>query len=943
MASHKNEIENRIQELRKTIHAHNYNYYVKSLPTISDFEFDQLLNELNRLEKENPEYFDANSPTQRVGNDINQEFNQVEHEYAMLSLDNTYSTEELFEFDQRVRKSITDDIEYVCELKYDGASISLVYENGALTQAITRGDGQKGDDVIQNIRTIHSIPLQLDGDTIPEHFIIRGEVLLPHEGFNKMNKEREKNGEPLFANPRNAASGTLKMQNSSLVAKRPLNCFLYYLLGENLPYDNHYQNLQQAQKWGFNVPPYIQLCKNMDGVIEFIKHWTKERSNLPFDIDGIVIKLNKYQHHRLLGYTAKSPRWATAYKFKAEQELTQLLSIDYQVGRTGAITPVANLAPVKLAGTTVKRASLHNADQIELLDIRLNDFVFIEKGGDIIPKVVGVDKSKRKDDSVKVDYITHCPECGTALKRDEGEAKHFCPNEQGCPPQIKGKLIHFVSRKAMDIDSIGEGLIELFYEKELVKNVADFYKLKNYKEQLIGLEKYEIPQTYSSENVKIPLDKFIYAFEIGYKGITYQVSQILVKNFKTISKLLGSTSEELGKIKELKQINNSKKIINNIINFKYQLFNQELLNTLGNEINDPNGITLRTTLFCLNIPSFKEKDIELLSNKYQYLIQILNLQSDDFINLGFNKNKIESLLEFKEKNKSLLVKLNHINKNVLQEQSVSKIIEAIEESKNRPFERVLFALGIRDIGEQIAKDITKYVKNIETIIAASNPNLLGVIKKEFLDILPKHTKLIKNEYYLQSELKHAKELSDTIEVFSKIHNTASVRDIIIKNYNTINNEHLSVNKEDREQIINYLIKTKIPDAIFHLKDKIYGVDKNIIKSLISFFENPSNLTLLKELKDAGLNFQIEEKNVQKSGNYLINEKIVISGSFEEYSREEYKNLIEEYGGTNVSSISTKTTLILAGKNMGPKKLEKAKELKINIINEKEFLHKLNLL
>ena len=670
MSINKKAIELRIIQLRKTIEEHNYNYYVKSQPSISDFEYDQLLKELIELENSNPEFFDSHSPSQRVGNDINQEFEQVEHEYPMLSLDNTYSSEDLIDFDNRVRKTIIDDIEYVCELKYDGVSISLVYDNGVLTKAITRGDGQKGDDVINNIKTIRSIPLKISPDKVPAHFVIRGEVFLPHEGFNKMNREREEAGDALFANPRNAASGTLKMQNSSLVAKRPLNCFLYYLLGENLPFDNHYENLTEAKKWGFNVPEYIKICKNIEEVLDFINYWAENRKNLAFDIDGIVIKINKYQHHRTLGFTAKSPRWATAYKFKAEQEITQLLSIDYQVGRTGAITPVANLSPVQLAGTTVKRASLHNADQIELLDIRINDFVFIEKGGDIIPKVVGVDRSKRKDDSEKVKYITHCPECGTELIRVEGEAKHFCPNEQGCPPQIKGRLIHFVSRKAMDI-GLADATIEALYNKGLLNRIDDFYRLQ--KEQLLELERFA-------------------------------------------------------------------------------------------------------------------------------------------------------------------------------EKSANNLIASIEESKKVPFERLLFSLGIRFVGETVAKTLARSLKSIDNLMNAN----------------------------------------------------------------------------------------------FEALVEIDEIGERIASSIIDFFSNEENRALIVNLKEMGLQLEIVENENRITQNLLEGKKLIISGVFNAYSRDELKKMIEQYGGKNVSSISKQTDYLLAGENIGPSKLEKAQKLEIPIIDENTFLQMIGL-
>lgn len=541
----------RIAELRKQLNEHNYKYYVLSQPSISDFEYDMLLKELIDLEKAHPEFHDPDSPSQRVGDDRNQEFQQVRHAYPMLSLSNTYSKEELTEFHNRVTKAIAGKVEYVCELKYDGASISLTYDKGKLVQAVTRGDGETGDDVINNIRTIRSIPLRLTGRDYPDRFVMRGEVFLPRSGFEKMNREREEIGEMPFANPRNAASGTLKIQNSSLVAKRPLDCFLYYVLGEDLPYDSHFENLQKAREWGFKIPEYIRKCYAVDEVFEFTDYWENERKRLPFDIDGVVVKVNSYLQQQTLGYTAKSPRWAIAYKYKAEQALTRLVSIDYQVGRTGAVTPVANLEPVKLAGTVVKRASLHNADQIELLDIRINDFVYIEKGGEIIPKVVGVDKSKREIFSQPVRYIEECPVCHTSLVRKEGEAKHYCPNEDGCPPQIKGKLEHFVSRRAMDI-GLAEATIAQLYNHGLLKDVADFYLLK--KEDLVNLERFAQKSADNlvksiAKSVNVPFDRVLYALGIRYVGET--VAKKLAAHFQNIDNLMNASFEELTGVDEI--------------------------------------------------------------------------------------------------------------------------------------------------------------------------------------------------------------------------------------------------------------------------------------------------------------------------------------------------------------------------------------------------------
>ena len=446
------DVKARIEALRTELHRHNYNYYVLSQPVISDYDFDQKLRELQDLENAHPEFFDPNSPTQRVGSDVSKEFSQVKHKYPMLSLGNTYSKGEVQDFLLRAQKFINEDIEIVCELKFDGTSISLTYKDGSLVQAVTRGDGEKGDDVTANVRTIRSIPLTLPAGDYPEEFEIRGEILMPWSVFEQLNKEREEQEEPLFANPRNAASGTLKLQNSQEVAKRRLDAYLYFVLGENIGGDTHYEMLQKAKSWGFKVSDAVRVAKSVDEVMEYINYWDTERKNLPVATDGVVLKVNSLRQQRELGYTAKSPRWAIAYKFKAERECTRLREVTYQVGRTGKITPVANLDPVQLAGTVVKRASLHNADIISERDLRLDDMVYVEKGGEIIPKIVGVDKDARKENLLPVGFIDKCPECGTPLVRLEGEAAHYCPNEDGCPPQMKGKIAHFVSRKAMDIN-----------------------------------------------------------------------------------------------------------------------------------------------------------------------------------------------------------------------------------------------------------------------------------------------------------------------------------------------------------------------------------------------------------------------------------------------------------------------------------------------------------
>ena len=669
----------RIDQLVEELNLHNYNYYVVDKPVISDYEFDILLKELSDLENKYPQFLLPHSPTQRVGGEIIKSFVQVKHKYPMLSLANTYSEEELKDFDNRIRKLIPDtDFEYVCELKYDGVAIGLTYINGELYQAVTRGDGTQGDDVTANVRTIKSIPLKLKGDYPPE-FEIRGEIILPHAGFEKMNAERLEIGEDAFANPRNAASGSLKMQDSKEVARRPLDCFLYFLLGENLPFASHYENLIKAREWGFKIPNYIVKCNRIEEVFDFINFWDDARKDLPFDIDGIVIKVNDYNLWQQLGFTAKSPRWAISYKFKAERVATTLLSVDFQVGRTGAVTPVANLKAVQLAGTLVKRASLHNADFISNMDIRLGDTVFVEKGGEIIPKIVGVDESKRGSEMFPFSFIENCPECGSKLFRKEGEAAYYCLNENECPPQIKGKLHHFIHRKAMNIESLGEGKIEVLFDNKLVMNVADLYELDY--QQLIGLEK------------------------------------------KIVS--------EDGKTK---------------------------------------------------IISFRQKTVE-------------------------------------------------------------NILKGIEASKSIAFESLLFALGIRFVGETVAKKLASHFRNIDNLMRATYEELITVDE---------------------------------------------------------------------------------------IGDKIAG-------SLLEYFKEPKNIAIIERLKSKNLQFEIKENTALKLSNKLNGASFVVSGVFEKFSRDEIKNLIEQNGGKNVGSISSKTSYVLAGDKMGPEKRKKAEELSIPIISENDFI------
>jgi len=541
----------RIEELRQTLQQHNYNYYVISEPLISDFQYDTLLKELQDLENSFSQFKDENSPSQRVGSDLNLEFQSFEHRYPMLSLGNTYNREELAEFDERVRKITGDEVSYFCELKYDGVAVALTYTNGALGQALTRGDGTRGDDVTRNIRTIRSIPLKLRGKDHPEKFEIRGEVIIPLEGFARMNREQEEKGETLFANPRNSASGTLKMQNSAVVATRPLDCLFYYIPGEQNLFQSHHEGLEKAREWGFQVPAYSKPARTKDEIYAFIDYWEKARNELPFEIDGVVIKVDSIHLQQELGITAKTPKWAISYKFKSEQALSRINSINFQVGRTGAVTPVANLDPVQLAGTTVKRASLHNADQIAMLNIRIGDRVYVEKGGEIIPKIVGVATELREADSMPFKFITDCPECGTPLIRKEDEAAHYCPNTRGCPPQIKGRLEHFISRKAMDINA-AEATIDQLFREGLVRDVADLYNLRY--EDVLVLDRFAeksaqnlVDSISTSREVAFP--RLLYALGIRYVGET--VARKLAEAFGSMEALIGSDQEALENVDEI--------------------------------------------------------------------------------------------------------------------------------------------------------------------------------------------------------------------------------------------------------------------------------------------------------------------------------------------------------------------------------------------------------
>jgi DNA ligase (NAD+) len=655
-----------IQSLREELNQHNHNYYVLDNATISDYEFDQKLKKLQDLETKHPELFDENSPTQRVGGFITKNFKTVKHDYRMYSLDNSYSKEDLLDWENRIQKVLGNvPLAYTCELKYDGASISITYENGKLARAVTRGDGFQGDDVTNNVKTIKSIPLKLKGN-FPEKFDIRGEIILPFAGFEKMNQDLIEIGETPYSNPRNTASGSLKLQDSAEVAKRPLDCLLYFLIGTNLPFQSQIEGLETARNWGFKAPTEAKLAKNLDEVFEFINYWDTHRHHLPYETDGVVVKVNSFQYQEELGYTSKSPRWAMAYKFKSEQVSTRLNSISYQVGRTGSITPVANLEPVQLAGTIVKRASLHNADQIEKLDIRVGDEVFVEKGGEIIPKIIAVDLSKRNPNSEKTIYLTHCPECQTELVRSEGEANHYCPNFYGCPPQIIGRIQHYISRKAMDIEGLGGETVALLFNNGLVHNYADLYDLSV--EQILPLER-------------------------------------------------------------------------------------------------------------------------------------------------------------------------------MAQKSAENLVNGVKNSVNIPFESVLFALGIRFVGETVAKKLAKHYKNIDALCQA-----------------------------------------------------------------------------------------KLEDLI--LVDEI---GDRIAKSVIEFFENTENQTIIERLKSYGIQFEIVEKINPNATNKLLGKTFVVSGVFSIFSRDDLKKTIEDNGGKVGSSISAKTDYVVAGDNMGPAKLEKANQLKIPIISEEEFM------
>lgn len=665
------EVKEQIERLRSELHRHNYNYYVLNAPEISDQEFDRMMRELQDLEAAHPEFDDPDSPTRRVGSDLNQEFVQVPHRYPMLSLSNTYNKQEVADFYERVRSGLEGEpFEICCEMKYDGLSISLTYEQGRLVRAVTRGDGVQGDDVTENVKTIRCIPLRLNGNGYPEEFEIRGEILMPWTSFETLNREREEREEPLFANPRNAASGTLKSKNSAVVAQRKLDAYLYYLLGEHIPFDGHYENLQAARSWGFKISGGMKKVTTLQDIYDFIDYWDVERKNLPVATDGIVLKVNSQRQQRALGYTAKSPRWAIAYKFQAERARTRLNAVTFQVGRTGTVTPVANMEPVQLAGTVVRRATLHNADVMEQLDLHIGDMVYVEKGGEIIPKIVGVDADARGPETgPRAEFITRCPECGAELVRYEGEAAWYCPNDTACPPQIKGRIEHYISRRAMNIDSLGPETVDDYYRRGLIRDVADLYDI--------------------------------------------QVQQI----------------------------------------------------------NGEDGT---------------------------------------------------------------------------REKSAQKIVRSIADSVEVPFERVVFALGIRFVGEIAAKALARHFKSMDALASASLEDML----------------------------------------------------------------------------------------------QINGIGVVIAESVIRYFANEANRDLVRRLREKGVRMELSDEELSSHSDKLSGQSIVVSGVFSLHSRDEYKAMIEQHGGKNVGSISSKTSFVLAGANMGPAKLEKAGKLGIPILSEEEFLKKI---
>ncbi len=690
------EAEKRIAQLSKEINHHNNLYYQESNPEITDFEFDKLLEELIQLETAFPDLLDPDSPSQRVGGTITKDFQTVVHNTRMLSLGNTYSKEELLSFNERVEKGLGHtDFEYFCEMKFDGVAISLVYENGRFVRAVTRGDGYRGDDVTANVRTIRNIPLHIQGDGVPAQFEVRGEIFLPLKEFLKINAEREEAGEALLANPRNAASGTLKMQDSSVVAKRRLNCYFYQLLGDEIGVQTHADAISLIEKWGFNVSQTYRKVKNIEEVIQYIEDWQEKRFSLPVDTDGVVLKVNNYDQREELGFTAKNPRWAISYKYKAESAESELLSITYQVGRTGAITPVANLSPVSLAGTTVKRASLHNANEIERLDLHEGDFVFVEKGGEIIPKITAVNPDKRKSDTRPITYITHCPECGTELERKEGEAKHYCPNTASCPPQVLGRIEHFVHKRAMDIDSMGTERIRALIDQGFIRTYADIYELEGRKEALLGLEMSQ--DQYETEGdglLYITLEKALFA-------LTEQISFKQIRDFLTEKAEL-PLAETLRAFQEQLRIW-KKKVSSNVGMVEYLINNLKDHNLPKLEDYVPVAVVLEI----------------LLGRRVDFETLLSVSKNEGTVHGILLKLNLDLTAEVSDRIKKLKA-------NTFQDGVISNMMEGIAASKNQPFEKVLFALGIRNIGENTAQLLARHFGTIDQLQVATSEQLLAI-------------------------------------------------------------------------------------------------------------------------------------------------------------------------------------------------------------------------
>lgn len=709
----------RVKELTRLIREHDYKYYVLAQPTISDYEYDMMMEELMALEKRFPQLSDPSSPSQRVGGEVTRKFPVVQHRYPMLSLGNTYSRQELEEFDKRVQKGLDQaPYEYVCELKFDGVAIGLSYENSRLSRAVTRGDGIQGDEVTTNVKTIKSIPLMLTHEQIPGQFEVRAEIFMPHSSFLQLNKERNQRGEVPFANPRNAAAGSLKLQDSAVTAKRNLDCFIYGLLGENIHFNTHEESLLAAKKWGFRVCDIWKKCKDLPEVFAFIESVEKKRNQLPFDIDGVVVKVNDYNQQKKLGFTAKSPRWAIAFKFKASREKTLLLDVTYQVGRTGSVTPVAELQPVAVAGSMVKRASLHNEDFIRKLDIRRGDTVYIEKGGEVIPKVLEVDLSLRPAQSEEIHFAQNCPDCSTPLVRREGEAAYFCPNSKNCPPQIKGKLEHFTSRAAMDIDTLGEEKISLLYDKQFIRDIGDFYSLKTKKDQLLGLENvYQL-----NDSGYVPLSRVIYALKFGIQGMTFDFAQKLEQKAGSVQHLYSQDTEDL---KELFQ--KEGKNFDGFLRFlQLDKFEDNRLSLLAKD--EMEGyVSLRSVFDYLGFASPPEGYKKQFFSTYTSIYSILKLtrhdlddfadrQASDFLISHLNKQGIRDIL--RKMNDSRIVSWG--------EKTVANILDGIEQSKNKPFAKVLYAIGIPGVGEVMAETLANEFGSLENLMQASPENLMAI-------------------------------------------------------------------------------------------------------------------------------------------------------------------------------------------------------------------------